>query len=345
MKNILKGMIAFFSILLVSLVGLMIYALVGGSSELPLLGGAANQFGAQSLINTQTIAAGDISDIFIKNYSSDMVFKKSDSRDIVIKEYVSNRSAKALFVTVNQEGSSLNIYSDKKNSNSWFVFGSSHRYFEIYLPESYQGTLKLDTSSGDVYAETDLEFTTCSVSSSSGYLKFEKLTAENSTVKTASGDINVKEMSGEKKLSTASGNIVIDRSTGDAEISTSSGDIKLDEAKGKLDISTSSGYVQVKQLTGSTKARSTSGDIILNVEELTGDLEFDTSSGGVFCKLPKDTGFHFQASTSSGNIRTDFDNALSFNEKASQAEGAIGDMSDYFVKVRTTSGDIRFYIK
>ena len=335
MKSMIKGMIVFFSILLLSLVALMTYALVRGSSELPLIGG-------RRLINTQIAEMEDISDISIKNYSSDIFFKRSDGNDIVIKEYISNRSTQASFVTINQEGSSLNIYADKKSFNSWSIFGSSHRYFEVYLPESYQGAMRVDTSSGDVYAEIDLEFTDCSVNSASGYLKFEKLSAENISIKTSSGDINGKELNGKKKLSAKSGDINIDSSTGDAEISTSSGDVKLDEAKGNMDISTSSGNLRVDRLTGSARARSTSGDIQLNLSELTGDLSFETSSGYVSCKLPKDTGFKFWASTSSGDIKTDFDDSLSFNKKGSQAEGMIGDPAGHFVEVKTTSGDIKF---
>lgn len=345
MKNIIKGLIALFSIMLVFLAVLMIWALARESNGVPIAGGFMSWISKQRLINSQTIEMGDISEISIKNYSSDIFIKKSDSNDIVIKEYVGDRSNESSFISVNQDGKILNISENKKLSNSSFIFGSSHRYFELYLPEAYQGMMALDSSSGDVFSEMSMQFADCSINTASGDIKLTGLTADKISIKALSGDVHADKITGKKKLSTQSGYINIDNSIGDTEISTRSGDVSLDKADGHMDINTSSGYLRIENLTGSAKVESTSGDIQLNFVALNGDLELTSTSGYASCIIPKNTGFRFLANTNSGDIMTDFDSNLNFNRKGTQAEGTVGDTAEYKIEVETNSGDIKVKLR
>lgn len=341
MKNLIKGLIVFFSILLISLVLLMTYALVRGEDRLPMFGDLSDRFLERRLINTQTVVLDDISDIDINSYSCDVFFLKSDSEEMVIKEYTSNRSVKSSFITVRKDGSTLNIGAEKRSSHSWVVFGSNYRYIEVYLPGNYQDSINVDTTSGDVLVRTDLKLTNSSFVTSSGYVKLDELAAENISIRTSSGDIFVEKLSGEKKISSKSGFVSISGGDGSTKISTSSGDVMLEDIGGSIEINTSSGFVKGEQLTGPAKIRTSSGDVFLTLSELNGNLDIECSSGDVSCRLPEDAKFEFKAKTSSGEVITNFDRDLSFNRKGTQVHGTIGDSADTSVTIYTTSGDIK----
>lgn len=374
MKNIMKGLIIFFSVLLITLLGLMTYALVNGSDELPLIGGIYSNLAEAKLINTQTISPEGAENIKIKNSSYDIIFMDSDSEEIVVKEY-SSKSKQKSFVTVDKSGNTLNITSNKKNVRSWFVLRSNYAYYEVYLPASYKDAVDIETSSGDFSAETNLEFSDFNVNSSSGYVNLNNLRAGNIYIKTSSGDIRTEYLDGPAELSSSSGYIEIgdvagdikirtssgDVDTGqidgtvdisctsgyvtvagggDTQIQTSSGDIGIENITGRLNIKTSSGYVEAEDIEGGGVLTSTSGDIRIDFTALTENLQIETSSGYVYCKIPQDTSFKFQANTSSGDINTDFDDALGYNKKGNAASGQIGSLSDYKVTINTSSGDV-----
>ena len=341
MKQVIKGMIIFFSLLLLGLVGLLAYGLTRGTDGL-FLAGSSNRFSGISLVSTQTFELTDVSMIAIKNYSSDIFFLPSDDETLVVKEYVSNKRTQSPFVTVKHSGYRLNIEADRYNSSSWIVFGSNYRCIEIYLPASYRNELKAETGSGDIFSDLDLTFTKCSLTGSSSDISLAGLTAETVSVTTSSGDILIERLNGEKKIETQSGTVSIGGGSGDAEISSSSGDIKLEGIEGHVRINTASGDMWVNDLTGSADAASSSGDIRLMFASLTGNLDIESSSGTVYCELPKDISFKFHADTSSGDIRTYFDDTLSFNRRGTQAEGEVGDLPDLKATVKTSSGDIKF---
>lgn len=340
-KTAIKGMIIFFSLLLAGLVSLLSYGLVKGTGELSAPGNG-NWFSGAVLVNTQTFTLEDITDISVNNYSSDIFFLPSDDETLVIKEYVSSRTRQNPFVTINRDGSRLRLESDKYNTDSWLVFGNNYRCIEIYLPASYQNAVDIQTGSGDIFADMDLVFTDCLITGSSSDINLSKLTAETISITTASGDLIARQLGGEKKIATQSGTVTISGGSGNIEISTSSGDIRLEALTGDLSVSTSSGDLWVSDLTGSARARSSSGDMKIHFQSITGNLDVESSSGTVYCELPKDAGFRFRADTGSGDIRTYFDDSLSFDRKGTQVEGEIGGPSDLQVTVKTSSGDIKF---
>ncbi|MGL6200314.1 MAG: DUF4097 family beta strand repeat-containing protein [Lachnospiraceae bacterium] len=374
MKNIMKGMIIFFSVLLVGLIGILTFALVTGSDRLPLIGSISEGFYEPKLINTETVSLEDISAIDIDNSSYDIIFKRGESEEIVIKEY--GKSKDKTFVTAEKSGKTLNIKSNKNIGRTWFVIVSTYRYYEVYLPESYNGSMDVETSSGDIYAETNLTFSDFKVDSTSGYVELLKLSAANIDIQTSSGDVEADYLDGDSKISCTSGYVEVGDIAGNAKIETSSGDIDAGQVKGTVEISSQSGYVDVAESGGDTKIETNSGDVNIknitgklsittssgyveaddiagggtidtnsgdvNIEftALTDDLDIQTSSGYVSCEIPQNTEFQFEANTSSGYIDTDFDKQLSFNKKGNQASGLIGDDADYKVTIKTSSGDI-----
>ena len=345
MKSMIKGMIVFFSVLLISLIALMIYALVGGTDELPMFGGLINGFDRGRLINTQEVDLKDITDISIKTSSSDVYFMASDSEELVIKEYTGNKTVKNSFVTSNKTGSELNIKSDDKVFRSWIVFGSNYGYIEIFIPESYHGSLNIDTDSGDIYTDVNFELDDYVINTSSGDVNVEEIYAETILIKTSSGDVCAEVLSGQGKIATQSGEVNILSGTSDMEISTSSGDVQLDDGNGSIKVDTQSGDVTMRNLMGGAKVKTSSGEIYLSVDQLKSGLDLKSESGDISCHLAQDEQFQFQADTISGDIVTYFDEQLSFNRQGTRAEGTIGDTTDCLITIKTSSGDIDFLTK
>lgn len=345
MKNIMKILIAFFSALLICLSFFLIYALRGQGVGEPFYRGYPKGFGKEGMIQTQTIDLRDIAELKINNYSSDVFFLSGDQEALVIKEYADGQYGKDSFVVINREGTTLKIESEERKSNRWFAFGNSYRYFEIYLPSAYRGSLNLESGSGDIQAETDLMFSNCSIQTSSGDISLKELEAEHILLKAESGDILAEVLNGEQELSAQSGEIDLSDSLGNGVVTVTSGDVEMGRAGGRWRIKTLSGDVQIDHLEGSAEIKTSSGGVCLGIAKLQGNLEISCSSGDVSCDLPEGSAFQFRADTDSGTITTNFDRSLNFDRKGEKAEGKVGENAEYSVNVLTTSGDIDFNIR
>ena len=378
MRNVMKGMIVFFSVVMAALIAILVFALVRSDEAFVFLGNIDNRVTGKELVNTENISMNGIKEINIDANSCDVIFMQSDRDEMIIKEYVSEGNKKKPFLTTTVSGDTVVNLKASKNKSSFSIFGSNRRFFEVYLPESYQGAVVLETSSGDISSEIDLSLSEFQVNTSSGYLSLEKVAAAGISINTSSGDlyaeglygkvkfetqsgyVKVEEVEGNAQYSSSSGDLAIDRHIGDltfntssgysymkeiegdAEFNSSSGDISVDMLTGDLKVNTSSGYVVVERLRGAADVNASSGDIQLEFPVVTGDIKLTANSGYISCKLPSDASFDFEADTNSGEIYTNFDNELNFNSKGSEANGTIGSSPQFSVRVQTSSGDIKF---
>lgn len=250
---------------------------------------------------------------------------------------------------------------------------------EVYLPVEYRGALSVSATSGDIRSKMDLELGgSFKAETSSGDIQLQSVSASETTAGATSGDITLDKVAGTGSITASSGKIIVRSVTGDFSVETTSGDVKLEEissgvkvrtssgditldgVEGAAALSATSGQIMVSEWNGSGSVRTSSGDMVLRVGTVDGDLTLlstsgdirlqanevggnlgvESSSGSVTLELPEEPGFSFQASTSSGDIITWFDEMLSFNKKGNQAEGEVGTVL-YSLAVNTTSGDIR----
>ncbi|HEV2764370.1 MAG TPA: DUF4097 family beta strand repeat-containing protein [Pyrinomonadaceae bacterium] len=91
-------------------------------------------------------------------------------------------------------------------------------------------------------------------------------------------------------------------------VSTASGNVEVRGVSGEINISTASGNVTVKDVTGSVRASSASGNVEAELSRTDGarDLSFSTASGDVSVKLPSSADATVRMSTASGTVNTDF---------------------------------------
>jgi len=145
------------------------------------------------------------------------------------------------------------------------------------------------------------------------------------------------------KISTASGNIQLKGLSGQVKVSTASGDVLVEDVAGEINASTASGQVSVRNVSGTVSAQSASGDVRVEIARLegAGDMKFSTASGDVVVRLPSSLDANVHLSTMSGKVVTNF--PLEVKERqygpGSTAEGQLGSGARK-LRISSASGDV-----
>lgn len=147
-------------------------------------------------------------------------------------------------------------------------------------------------------------------------------------VDSASGDVEVEQVTGEVEVRTASGDTSIDEAGGRVRVHTASGDVRVGVADAGLDVKSASGDVTVGEASGMSTARSASGDLTVRMAR-SGQIEANTASGDVRVGVAAGTGVYLDLSTLSGDTRS-----------ALEPEDAPASGPDLQLRLRTLSGDI-----
>ncbi|TDO54600.1 DUF4097 and DUF4098 domain-containing protein YvlB [Kribbella sp. VKM Ac-2527] len=138
-----------------------------------------------------------------------------------------------------------------------------------------------------------------------------------------SGDLSVTGVSG-VDATARSGDILLKDITGDVKLNITSGDVTVDRLTGKLDFEATSGDLEVLGFKGGpVTAKTTSGDLEIELDEAA-DVTAEGTSGDVRVLAPAG-GYQVTADTSSGDV-----------------QNTIGNTSDgtHTIKATTTSGDV-----
>lgn len=371
MRKMIMGIAIAFSLVTVGLIIVLVLAINGNVHMV-----TANSDKAK-LVNTQSAVMDGIDDVKVEFYSDDVVFYKSKTNELVVKEYKTYTPEKDEMAEVIAKGDQLLIRGEDNHIN-FSIFSHINHYsrIEIYLPENYSGALSASTTSGDISSDLVLQLSKFDTSSNSGDVELNEITADEINLSSSSGEISIRKAEGKRKISTTSGDVYVYNGNGDTEISTSSGEIAVEKSSGKLQADTNSGDINiqdsngdknlestsgeiyVENSTGLIEAKSSSGDINVNhsrgagnisttsgeisleLMEVTDNIRLNASSGGIELTIPEATAFQFTADTSSGDIGTYFDDKLSFDNNRKHASGTIGENPQLEIELSTTSGEI-----
>jgi DUF4097 and DUF4098 domain-containing protein YvlB len=124
-------------------------------------------------------------------------------------------------------------------------------------------------------------------------------------LESGSGDMRLTDLTGDIHTQTGSGNVESKKISGPFKASAGSGDIRLQESgNGDVEIRTGSGNIDLSGVHGALRADAGSGDISADGTPATG-WEIKTGSGNVTLRVPSDSGFDLDLSTSSGTIGVD----------------------------------------
>jgi hypothetical protein len=166
---------------------------------------------------------------------------------------------------------------------------------------------------------------------------------EFDSLKSASGDIQVTDVTGDIKTKTASGEITIQQVTGNVQASAASGDIKITQVAGTVTASAASGDVTATGISGAASATTASGDVDVELTGVSGsgDMKFSSASGDVRVKAPAQLSAQVEMSTASGSIKTDFPlNIQDLDHHGKKASGQVG-TGAIKLKISAASGDVQ----
>ncbi|AYA74537.1 hypothetical protein DOE78_03195 [Bacillus sp. Y1] len=262
--------------------------------------------------------------------SSDVMVVPSSEDKITVELHgkISRKLKKELSLVAEENGNTVDVKLIDHNQQiiniGILIYDTNIR---IHVPEKEYKSINVVTSSADIGAEgvlaKKLHFNT-----SSGDIKVESSDARESfEVKTSSGDVIVEKTKSKKiNLISSSGDLFLKGSQATTISTTaSSGDVVLTDVEGNLETITSSGDMSIssEQLTGDITAKSSSGDVIIEFKDKPTSMKLD-----------------FKGESGSGIIDI---KQMSYQEK--EEDRIIGQLGDgeYELNVKTNSGD--FYLK
>ena len=124
----------------------------------------------------------------------------------------------------------------------------------------------------------------------------------NVDLQSGSGDMQLRGLVGDIRTQTGSGNVHGRELNGPIHATAGSGDIQLEETgAGDMQVHTGSGNIDIRGLNGGLRADAGSGDITAEGVQKS-EWEIHTGSGNVRLRLPGESAFDVDLTTSSGNI-------------------------------------------
>lgn len=214
-----------------------------------------NFFGSNEykLVKSETYNINDIKSVNFDLTSADIDIKYSDSGDVKLDLYDKEED----YVSVSVNNGTLDVHYNKVTDFCiGFCFGS--RRVVLYLPQSFEGDIKVKTASGDV-----------------NVLDFRN---SNMIINTVSGDISISGVK-DANIESTSGEIRVNN-VNDIKVNTRSGDIEIIDVN-NISGDTTSGSLEVYRLKNSIDFSSISGDIDLSDVNLNQKSRLSTVSGDV----------------------------------------------------------------
>jgi DUF4097 and DUF4098 domain-containing protein YvlB len=148
------------------------------------------------------------------------------------------------------------------------------------------------------------------IHTSNGGLRVDAIDG-NVRLRTSNGAVHLTDVKGDADVETSNGGIDIDNQEGNLRLHTSNGHIKAEARGGRFEAETSNGSVEARlaDLSSSWPVRveSSNGHIDLSVDGKVPDMRVTTTNSAIELRLPGSASARLIASTSHGDINSDFD--------------------------------------
>lgn len=256
-----------------------------------------------SVNDEKTASIAGINEITVEASSADINIIPEKRNDVKAHLYGNITATFETKLYINSSGGTMEISTDKQRGISFSVLGSSLK-LDIFVPESYNNNLKVNTASGKINAVNKMNLKDVSFDLSSGNVSIKDLTCENLTAKCSSGAIN--------------GENIITKSS---DVNITSGSINLTGFKGNLN------------------GETTSGKIYIEYSDFDNNVDLKATSGNIEVKLPDYAQFKLQSKATSGRVSCKFPITVDDSEKRNELNGVVGNGQNS-VNVNTTSGNV-----
>ena len=192
--------------------------------------------------------------------------------------------------------------------------------YDVQVP-SADITVQGDVGSGDATIEG---LASVDYKASSGKFRAWNI-AGNVQITAGSGDIEVRDVTGDVKAIASSGRFTASRVKGGVTADLGSGDIRLDQLQGKTLVTTGSGDINGSALDNDLTAEARSGDVDLNFVSAR-TVRVDSTSGNLTVRVPASSGpYRVTAESGSGDRRVDVQNdpAAKYELKLTASSGDV----------------------
>ena len=243
----------------------------------------------------------------------------------------------------------VSIHGKIHNGNSWFSDRKEDvQELEKNPPLRQTGnSIRIDyVNLRNISVDYDVtvpENTTVRSHSGSGDLTVEGIKG-SVDLESGSGDLRLTRLTGDMRFQTGSGNVRGQQISGPARVKAGSGDIEIEEiGAGDVDIRTGSGNITVSGVNGGFRAEAGSGDI--HADGTPKSLwTVRTGSGNVTLRVPSESAFDVDISSSSGTVVVDHPVSTTVQGRVQESrKSVVGKVrgGGPTISVHTGSGDIR----
>lgn len=269
----------------------------------------------ENIRKQEKIELNEINTIKLNFKASDVKVMITDEPELKIIQYANKElEEKDLFYT-SVSNNELVVKETKSSGFHIFLFDTTNVAYDIYIPKNYEGSIFVESVSGDIFIDEELKLNNVEIKNTSGDIIFNRTISANEVkIKTVSGDIKLNDVNSNSLiLESTSGDINTGRTTNYIEAKSTSGDISIDGANGKISIQTTSGDISGHNFTIKEKSntKSVSGDIKISLDKASNcKINTDTTSGDI--RLPNGINVignepyvDFDVKTTSGDIQID----------------------------------------
>ncbi|NTU90174.1 MAG: DUF4097 domain-containing protein [Actinobacteria bacterium] len=233
-----------------------------------------------SLANSRSFELDDVTYVSLEYGIENISIFASDTDEMVIKEYLSEDDS-AYFAQVTQNETGIVIEQGERHTGDPF-----DAYIEVYLPLTYEGALRIKTTSGSIRIEPTFTFDTLGISTTGGPVNIGTVSAESLSVDTDAGRVDISGVTGHVRCGSNTGSI------------------------------------KIGSLQGSGTFFTTSGKIDVDFDSIEGDLKATSTSGKIELGIPNESYWSFVASSIDGYIRVPFDDELILPSDDSTVDGS-----------------------
>jgi DUF4097 and DUF4098 domain-containing protein YvlB len=156
--------------------------------------------------------------------------------------------------------------------------------------------------------------------------------------------MRLRDLTGGVRLHTGSGDVEAQGMAGSFTAEAGSGDLQFEQnGNGDVQVHTGSGNIDLHNVHGALHAEAGSGDMTIDGTQ-TGPWEFRTGSGNVELRVPSDSSFDLDATSSSGSLTVDHPVTMTIQGDVERSRHSVKGKvrgGGQALTVRTGSGDIR----
>jgi DUF4097 and DUF4098 domain-containing protein YvlB len=155
----------------------------------------------------------------------------------------------------------------------------------------------------------------------------------NVLVKTASGDVDLGEITGEARVKTASGDVSVEDVHGTTSVQTASGDLAVQRARSDLTGQLVSGDIWIRDALKSASLNTVSGDVRIDAAR-EGVVQVNAISGDINIGVRRGSSVFVDCNTISGSMTSELELSDSPSAEASEPGPQLE------VRAKTVSGDV-----